>query len=219
MRTDWEWVKTLEKHWSKVFTTHSVFRRRKKTWLVVKIWMQRGCSRRWSGFFSTGMVTSALARLQITPSIMNFPKNLFKRYTCLPDYLSFKASFFYFYCFIFFTGVFEIGCCLCFSLFSCLWIFLDAFPSRCPMPPHPGSDPRQTLNASQRHFQRASTIMLQLSRWTRWLLCSFSPKPRPLKSSQFCPFRKRELHSLFLCSLVLSIPFLAGALSLTNPPF
>lgn len=132
--------------------------------------------------------------------------------TSLPNYSSFTASSSSF----FFTGISEIGCCLCFSPLSCLWIFLDAFPSRCPVPPHPGSVPRQTLNASQRHFQRASTIMLQLSRWTRWLLCSFSPSLWSLRDSVHL---KIENYTLFFVLISFIYPVLGRCSPLTNPPF
>lgn len=98
------------------------------------------------------------------------------------------------------------------------WTFLDAFPSQCPIPSHSGGDPWQTFNAPQQHFQRTSTIMLQLSRQTRWLLCFSSQNSSLLRLQDFVPF-KIENYRLFLCSLVLSISFLAGALPEQILPF
>lgn len=54
--------------------------------------------------------------------------------TCLPDYASFASL-------SFFIPLSEWKSVAC----------LHAFPSRCPVLPIPGSDPRQTVDALQQH--------------------------------------------------------------------
>lgn len=107
----------------------------------------------------------------------------------------------------------EIGCCLCLSL------FLDAFPSRCPIPSHPGGDPWQTFNALQQHFQRTSTIMLQPSRRTRWLLCFSAQNPSLWSLQDFVHFKTENYTFFFLVLISFIYPILGRCSPLTNPPF
>lgn len=126
--------------------------------------------------------------------------------------------------------IFLLGCLksvavsalLCFPVPLCLWIFLSAFLSRCSMPPHPGSDPRQTLNASHciamtlptHKHNHAATI--QTNQMTPVF---FSSEPIPLKSAEFCSFQNWELQTFFFVLISFIYPILGRCSPLVNPPF
>lgn len=115
--------------------------------------------------------------------------------------------------FFFFTGVFEIGGCRCFSVFSRPSLFVDL--SRCvsqsvshDSPPWQRSTADFECNAmtlpTHKH-DHAATIQ------TNQMTPVFQPKTAPSEVCRILSISKLRTTD-FLLSLVLSIPFLAGAL-------